>query len=166
MMPMRIRSFAPNTLEAASVPARPEATLPIKLRRDCMGKLLLGCLWEQPNYTLYCRFTVTGFELPTVLVAVTVTDPMAWVLPSTVNGCVSLKPPGGSIRSGALAVGRLQRLARRRVEQEHHLSNLPRVGIARGHHRETRAVARGGDARIPRQHRNGRRDRDGGPAPA
>src|ERR1019366_8596443 len=37
MMPRRIRSPAPRALPAASVPARPVATLPMKLRRDCMA---------------------------------------------------------------------------------------------------------------------------------
>src|ERR1019366_6099921 len=37
MMPRRIRWLAPRALPAASVPARPVATLPMKLRRDCMG---------------------------------------------------------------------------------------------------------------------------------
>src|ERR1022692_1085447 len=37
MMPRRIRWLAPRTLPAASVPAKPVATLPMKLRRDCMG---------------------------------------------------------------------------------------------------------------------------------
>ena len=36
MMPRRMRSLAPRALEVASVPARPVATLPMKLRRDCM----------------------------------------------------------------------------------------------------------------------------------
>src|SRR4029077_15912434 len=40
MMPIRMRSFAPRTLEAANEPARPEATLPMKLRRDCIDILL------------------------------------------------------------------------------------------------------------------------------
>src|SRR5450432_858843 len=35
MMPRRMRSFAPSTLDAANVPASP-VTLPMKLRRDCM----------------------------------------------------------------------------------------------------------------------------------
>jgi len=33
------------------VPARPEATLPMKLRRDCMGELLLCQLWGQLDYS-------------------------------------------------------------------------------------------------------------------
>src|ERR1017187_4397235 len=37
MMPRRTRWLAPRALPAASVPARPVATLPMKLRRDCMG---------------------------------------------------------------------------------------------------------------------------------
>src|SRR5260370_16144678 len=37
IMPSRMRSFAPKTLDTASEPARPEATLPMKLRRDSMG---------------------------------------------------------------------------------------------------------------------------------
>src|ERR1035437_3900888 len=37
MMPRRIRWFAPRALLAANVPARPVATRPMKLRRDCMG---------------------------------------------------------------------------------------------------------------------------------
>src|SRR5580704_18059695 len=41
MMPMRMRSLAPRTLDAANVPARPVATLPMKLRRDCMDRILL-----------------------------------------------------------------------------------------------------------------------------
>src|ERR1039457_1184551 len=41
MMPMRIRSLAPRTLDAANVPARLVATLPMKLRRDCMDRILL-----------------------------------------------------------------------------------------------------------------------------
>src|ERR1039457_4636435 len=41
MMPMRIRSLAPRTLDAASEPARLVATLPMKLRRDCMDRILL-----------------------------------------------------------------------------------------------------------------------------
>src|ERR1035437_9322182 len=42
MMPRRIRWFAPRALLAANVPARPVATRPMKLRRDCMGIGLLG----------------------------------------------------------------------------------------------------------------------------
>src|SRR5450759_2842296 len=42
MMPRRIRWFAPRALRAANVPARPVATRPMKLRRDCMGIGLLG----------------------------------------------------------------------------------------------------------------------------
>src|SRR5215470_724945 len=42
MMPRRMRSLAPRTLDVARVPARPVATLPIKLRRDCIIPLLQG----------------------------------------------------------------------------------------------------------------------------
>src|ERR1035437_8843481 len=42
MMPRRIRWFAPRALLGANVPARPVATRPMKLRRDCMGIGLLG----------------------------------------------------------------------------------------------------------------------------
>src|SRR5713226_4045302 len=44
MIPSRSLSLAPRTLETASVPARPEATLPMKLRRDCIALLLIGWL--------------------------------------------------------------------------------------------------------------------------
>src|SRR5689334_20568145 len=37
MMPIRTRSLAPRTLEAANVPAKPVATLPMKFRRECMN---------------------------------------------------------------------------------------------------------------------------------
>src|ERR1051326_2425505 len=56
MMPMRIRSLAPKTLEAANVPASPVATLPMKLRRDCMGKNSLGV---NNNYTTRARPVMT-----------------------------------------------------------------------------------------------------------
>src|SRR5438270_12359856 len=41
IIPRRMRSLAPRTLEVARVPARPLATLPIKLRRDCIGTVPL-----------------------------------------------------------------------------------------------------------------------------
>src|ERR1022692_4463167 len=41
MIPMRMRSLAPRSLEAASEQARLVATLPMKWRRDCMGRILL-----------------------------------------------------------------------------------------------------------------------------
>src|SRR6476659_619764 len=44
MIPRRILSFAPKTFDTASEPARPEATLPIKLRRDCKNLHLGGCV--------------------------------------------------------------------------------------------------------------------------
>src|SRR5690349_18611788 len=56
MMPMRMRSLAPKTLEAANVPASPVATLPMKLRRDCMGKNSLGV---NNNYTTRARPVMT-----------------------------------------------------------------------------------------------------------
>src|SRR5512141_1383502 len=41
MMPMRTFSFAPSTAEGtAKVPASPDATFPIKIRRDCMTDVL------------------------------------------------------------------------------------------------------------------------------
>src|ERR1039458_9422289 len=49
MMPRRIRWLAPRALPAASVPARPVATLPMKLRRDCMG---IGSLDVNQLYTV------------------------------------------------------------------------------------------------------------------
>jgi hypothetical protein len=36
MMPRRMRSLAASTLGAAMAPAKPLATLPMKIRRDCM----------------------------------------------------------------------------------------------------------------------------------
>src|ERR1700722_5466603 len=51
MMPMRMRSLAPNTLDVARVPAKPVATLPINTRRDCieapciaLNKMIISCV--------------------------------------------------------------------------------------------------------------------------
>ena len=51
MMPRRMRSLAPSTLDAAKVPASPVATLLMKLRLDCMERYSFVVVEDNPDYS-------------------------------------------------------------------------------------------------------------------